>query len=157
MLPLLLTGIGVFATLFAKHTEKDISTALSAGVYFILSATAGPYAAYQPGFVNELKRHWWKFMIIGLFDFYSTYLKTLAFQYTSLSSNQVCPSIHTQVHMYMYTHTYILHTHTRISYTCTHICYVHMCMHTQPHIHSQHLYKYSMLIYIHNYINAESV
>lgn len=133
MLPLLLTGIGVFATLFAKHTEKDISTALSAGVYFILSATAGPYAAYQPGFVNKLKRHWWKFMIIGLFDFYSTYLKTLAFQYTSLSSNQVCPSIRTQVHMYMYTHTYILHTHTYIIHMHTHMLCTHVHAHTTTH------------------------
>ena len=86
LLSLSLTGIGVFVTLFASHTRRDVSTTFSAGIYFILSATAGPCVAYQPGFVDKLKRHWWKFMIIGLADFYSTYLQTLAFNYTSVSS-----------------------------------------------------------------------
>jgi len=89
MTSLTLTGVGVFATLFDNHTGKDISTTLSAGAYFILSATAGPYVAYKPGFVDKLKQHWWKFIIIGLSDFYSTYLQTLGFKYTSVASNQV--------------------------------------------------------------------
>ena len=84
---LTLTGLGVFATLFGDHTGKDISTTLSAGAYFILSVTAGPCVAYKAGFVDKLKQYWWKFFIIGLADFYSTYLQTLAFRYTSVSSN----------------------------------------------------------------------
>ena len=89
---LTLTGIGVFTTLFDDHTGEDISTTFSAGAYFILSATAGPYVAYQPDFVSKLKRHWWKFVIIGLADFYSIYLQTLAFGYTSISSNLLITS-----------------------------------------------------------------
>ena len=84
---LMLTGLGVFATIFGNHTGKDVSTTLSAGAYFILSATAGPCVAYKAGFVDKLKQYWWKFFIIGLADFYSTYLQTLAFQYTSVPSN----------------------------------------------------------------------
>lgn len=86
---LTLTGLGVFATLFDNLTGKDISTTLTAGAYFILSATAGIHMAYQPDFFDKLKQHWWKFMIIGLSDFYSTYLQTLAFSYTSVSSNML--------------------------------------------------------------------
>ena len=89
MTSLTLTGVGVFATLFDNHTGKDISTTLSARAYFIMSATAGPYVAYKPGFADKLKQHWWKFIIIGLSDFYSTYLQMLGFNYTSVASNQV--------------------------------------------------------------------
>ena len=81
--------MGVFATLFSNHTGKDISTTLSAGAYFILSLTAGPCVAYKPGFADMLKKYWWKFMIIALADFYSTYLQTLAYRYTSVSSNML--------------------------------------------------------------------
>ena len=87
MLSLIITGLGVFGTSFGDHTGKDVSTTLSAGAYFILSATAGPCVAYREGFVDKLKQHWWKFFIIGLSDFYSTYLRTLALRYTSVSSN----------------------------------------------------------------------
>ena len=92
-LSLLLTGIGVFATLFASHTKRDVSTTLSAGIYLILTATAGPYVVFQPGFIGKLKQCWWKFLIIGFADFYSIYLQTLAFNYTSISSTQVNSSI----------------------------------------------------------------
>ena len=87
ILSLIITGLGVFGTLFGDHTGKDVSTTLSAGAYFILSGTAGPCVAYKEGFVDKLKQHWWKFLIIGLSDFYSTYLRTLALRYTSVSSN----------------------------------------------------------------------
>ena len=86
-LSIIITGMGVFATLFGDHTGKEVSTTMSAGAYFILSATAGPCVAYKAGFVDKLKQHWWKFLIIGLSDFYSTYLRTLALRYTSMSSN----------------------------------------------------------------------
>lgn len=89
MSSLMLTGLGVFTTLFDNHTGKDISTTLSAGAYFIFSATAGPYMACQPGFVDKLKQLWWKFLIIGISDFYSTYLQTLAYRYTSVPSNML--------------------------------------------------------------------
>ena len=84
---LTLTGVGVFTNLLDDQTGKDISTTLSAGVYFIFSATTGSYVAYQPGFVDKLRQYWWKFVIIGTADFYSIYLQTLAFDYTSVSSN----------------------------------------------------------------------
>ena len=84
---LALTGVGVFTSLFDDHTGKDISTTLSAGAYFIFSVTAGPYVTYQQGFVDKIKQYWWKFVIIGIADFYSIYLQTLAFDYTSVSSN----------------------------------------------------------------------
>ena len=84
---LMMTGLGVFATSFGNHTGKDVSTTLSAGAYFMLSATAGPCLAYKTGFVDKLKLYWWKFFIIASADFYSTYLQTLAFRYTSVSSN----------------------------------------------------------------------
>ena len=89
MLSLMLTALGVFTTLFDNHTGKDIATTLSAGAYFILSATAGPYVACQPGFVDKLKQLWWKFLIIGISDFYGTYLQTLAYSYTSVPSNML--------------------------------------------------------------------
>ena len=89
MTSMALTGLGVFATLLDDHTHKDISTTLTGGAYFMLSATVGLYVAYKPGFIEKLKQHWWKFVIIGLADFYSTYLQTLSFKYTSVSSNQV--------------------------------------------------------------------
>jgi len=87
---LTLTGTGVFATLLNDHTGKDISTALTAGAYFFLSATVLPYVAYQPGFMDKVKKHWWKFVILSLGDVYGTYLQTVAFKYTSVASNQVC-------------------------------------------------------------------
>ena len=89
VLPLFLTGIGIFATSFANHTERNVPTVLTAGIYFTLSTTAGPYVAYQSGFVDQLKQYWWKFVIIGLSHFYGTYLQMLAYSYISLSSNQV--------------------------------------------------------------------
>ena len=88
-LSLLLAGIGVFAALFANHSKRDVSTTLSAGIYLILTATAGPYVVFKPEFVGKLKQCWWKFLIIGFADFYSIYLQTLAFNYTSMSSTQV--------------------------------------------------------------------
>ena len=89
MTSLVLTGLGVLTTLFDNHTGKDISTTLSSGAYFILSATAGPYMACQPGFTDKLKKLWWKFLIIALSDFYSTYLQTLAYSYTSVPSDML--------------------------------------------------------------------
>ena len=86
---LMVTGLGVFTDLFDDHTGKDIPTTLTGGAYFILSATAGPYMACQPGFIDKLKQLWWKFVIIGLSDFYSSYLQTLAFKYTSIPSNML--------------------------------------------------------------------
>ena len=115
LLSLLVTGIGVFATLFVNHTERNVSTTLSAGVYYILCATVGPYVAYQWGFVEQLKQYWWKFMIIGFLDFYSTYFRTLALSYTSVSSNQVfklCPWIHMCI-LCPCAHKNDVHTHIR--------------------------------------------
>ena len=86
---MVITCLGVFTTLLDNHTHKDISTTLTGGAYFMLSATVGLYVAYKPGFIEKLKQHWWKFVIIGLADFYGTYLQTLSFKYTSVSSNQV--------------------------------------------------------------------
>jgi len=86
------TGLGVFSTLLYNHTGKDISSTLTAGAYYILSAIVGPYIACKPGFVDKIRQHWWKFIILGLADVYSTYLQTLGFKYTSVASNQV--SIH---------------------------------------------------------------
>ena len=86
---LIVTALGVFTDLFDDHTGKAIPTTLTGGVYFILSATAGPYMACQPGFIDKLKQLWWKFVIIGLSDFYNTYLQTLAFKYTSIPSNML--------------------------------------------------------------------
>ena len=85
-----LTGLGVFSTLIDKHTGKDIPSTLTAGAYYILSATVGPYIACKPGFVDKLKQHWWKFIVLGVADVYCTYLQTLGFKYTSVASNQVC-------------------------------------------------------------------
>ena len=87
---LTVTGLGVFATLLHDHTGKEVSSTLTAGAYYILSATVGPYIAYKPGFMDKIKQHWWKFIFLGLADVYGTYLQTLAFRYTSLASNQVC-------------------------------------------------------------------
>ena len=67
--------------LFDDHTGKDISTTLSAGAYFIFSATAGPYVAYQQGFVDKIKQYWWKFVIIGIADFYSKPWYSITLQY----------------------------------------------------------------------------
>ena len=86
---LLLTGIGVFAALLHDHTGKDVSSTLTAGAFFILSATVGPYIAYKPGFVDRIKQHWWKFIFLGVVDVYGTYLQNVAFKYTSVVSNQV--------------------------------------------------------------------
>ena len=98
MTSLALTGTGVFATLFDNPTGKDISTTLSARTYFILSATADSHVAYKPGFVDNLKQHWWKFIIIGLSDFYSTCLRTNARIQLYLSGKQ--PGDHNQ-HLYI--------------------------------------------------------
>jgi len=84
-----LTGVGVFATLLYDHTGRDISSTLTAGAYYVLSATILPYVAYKPGFVKKLKMHWWKFIFLGIGDVYGTYLQTLAFKYNSVASNQV--------------------------------------------------------------------
>ena len=86
---LTVTGLGVFTTLLNDHTGKDISSTLTAGAYYILSATVLPYVAYKPGFVDKIKKHWWKFIFLGMADVYGTYLQTLAFKYTSVASNQV--------------------------------------------------------------------
>ena len=79
VLSLVATGIGVFATLLHDLTGKDVSSTLTAGAFFILSATVGPYIACKPGFVDKIKQHWWKFIIVGLSDVCGTYLQTLAF------------------------------------------------------------------------------
>jgi len=89
-LSLMLTGIGVFATLLHHRTGKDVSSTLTAGAFFILSATVGPYIACKPGFVNNIKEHWWKFIIIGIVDVYGNYLHNVAYKYASVVSNQVC-------------------------------------------------------------------
>ncbi|XP_065907818.1 solute carrier family 35 member F1-like [Dysidea avara] len=87
------TGLGVFSTLLDNHTGKDISSTLTAGAYYILSATVGPYIACKPGFVDKIKQHLWKFIILGLADVYATYLQTLAFKYTSVASNQAITNV----------------------------------------------------------------
>ncbi|XP_065908540.1 solute carrier family 35 member F1-like [Dysidea avara] len=92
VLSVLLTGIGVFATLLHDHTGKDVSSTLTAGAFFILSATVGSYVAYKPGFVDKIKQHWWKFIFLGLADVYGTYLQNVAFKYISVVSNQVITS-----------------------------------------------------------------
>ncbi|XP_065906881.1 solute carrier family 35 member F2-like isoform X2 [Dysidea avara] len=66
---LTVTGLGVFTTLLNDHTVL-------------------PYVAYKPGFVDKIKKHWWKFIFLGMADVYGTYLQTLAFKYTSVASNQ---------------------------------------------------------------------
>ena len=84
----------MFATLFNKHTGKDISYTLTAGAYYILSATVGPYIACKPDFVDKIKQHWWKFIILGLADVYATNLQILDFKFTSVASNQVLYTCH---------------------------------------------------------------
>jgi len=46
-----------------------------------------PYVSYQPGFMDRVKKNWWKFVILGM---YGIYLQTIAFKYNSVASNQVC-------------------------------------------------------------------
>ena len=89
MLSLFWTGFGVFITLLDNHTGKDISTTLAAGVYFVLSATCGPYMALQRNFVAKLKSNWWKFIILGVADVQGAYLQNLSLKYTTVTSNMV--------------------------------------------------------------------
>lgn len=86
VLSLLWTGTGVFITLLDRHTRKDISTTLAAGIYFALSATCGPYMALQRNFVAKLKTNWWKFLILGVADVQGTYLQNLALKDTNITS-----------------------------------------------------------------------
>lgn len=117
LLSLLATGNGVFATLLGKHTGKDVSSTLTAGAYYILSATIGPYIACKTGFVDKIRQHWWKFLIIGLADVYGTYLQTLGYKYTSVASNEVHPYVCLANKRYSYSR--ILQFH----YTLLNFCY----------------------------------
>jgi len=86
---MLLTGYGVFTILLDNHTGHDISITLASGVYFVLSATCGPYMAFQKGFVRKLKSNWWKFLFLGVVDVEGLYLQNLAFKHTTITSNMV--------------------------------------------------------------------
>ena len=89
MLSLLWTGNGVFVALLDDHTGKDISTTLTAGVYFVLSLTCGPYMALQRNFLAKLKANWWKFLILGITDVQGSYLQNLALKDTTVTSSMV--------------------------------------------------------------------
>ncbi|XP_065908206.1 solute carrier family 35 member F2-like isoform X2 [Dysidea avara] len=88
VLSLLVTGLGVFATLLENHTGEDVSSTLTAGVFFILTACLGPYIACRPDFLKKLRHYWWKCTIVAIGDVYGTYLQTLGFKFTSVASNQ---------------------------------------------------------------------
>ena len=89
VLSLLVTGLGVFTTLLENHTGEDVSSTLTAGVFFLMSAFLGPYIACRPGFLKKLQHYWWKCTIVAIGDVYGTYLQTLGFKFTSVASNQV--------------------------------------------------------------------
>ncbi|XP_065907504.1 solute carrier family 35 member F2-like isoform X2 [Dysidea avara] len=84
----LVTGIGVFTTLLENHTGEDISSTLTAGVFFLMSAILSPYIACRPDFLKKLRRYWWKCTIVAIGDVCGTYLQTLGFKFTSVASNQ---------------------------------------------------------------------
>ena len=60
-------------------------------MYFLLALTFTPYlAAFQEDFDKTLRAHGWKYGLLALLDVEGNYCFVLAYQYTSLTSIQVC-------------------------------------------------------------------
>ena len=57
--------------------------------YFLLAFVFGIVLACKEGFLTNLWRQWWKYMILGLIDAEANYLVVLAYKYTSFTSIQV--------------------------------------------------------------------
>ena len=152
-LSIIITGMGVFATLFGKHTGKEVSTTMSAGAYFILSATAGPCVAYKAGFVDKLKQHWWKFLIIGLSDFYSTYLRTLALSLIHFHVKQFFG--HNWIVYIFCHHSVPVHDKNKIQTDSLHFCYHQYCRHSRSGL--ARFGEYCKFRYIATYVLSLSI
>ena len=64
-------------------------------MYFVLALTFTPYlAAFQEDFEKTLRVHGWKYGLLALLDVEGNYCFALAYQYTSLTSIQVCVHVH---------------------------------------------------------------
>ena len=91
LLALLLSGTGVFSQLLESDYSINTPTSQVFFMYFLLALTFMPYlAAFQEDFDKTLRVHGWKYGLLALLDVEGNYCFVLAYQYTSLTSIQVC-------------------------------------------------------------------
>ena len=91
LLALLLSGTGVFSQLLEHNYAINTPTTQVFFMYFLLALTFTPYlAAFQEDFGKTLQAHGWKYGLLALLDVEGNYCFVLAYQYTSLTSIQVC-------------------------------------------------------------------
>ena len=91
VLGLLLSGSGVFSQLLKENYFINTPSTQVFFMYFLLAITFTPYlAAFQDNFDKILRDHWWKYGLLAILDVEGNYCFVLAYQYTSLTSIQVC-------------------------------------------------------------------
>ena len=91
VLALLLSGSGVFSQLLEENYSINTPSTQVFFMYFLLAITFTPYlAAFQDNFDKLLRDHWWKYGLLAILDVEGNYCFVLAYQYTSLTSIQVC-------------------------------------------------------------------
>lgn len=99
LLALLLSSTGVFSQLLEQNYGIDTPTTQVFFMYFLLAMTFTPYlAAFRQDFEKTLQAHGWKYGLLALLDVEGNYCFVLAYQYTSLTSIQVCTYVHCTVY-----------------------------------------------------------
>lgn len=85
----MLSATGTAAT--ALSTIHGISTPCFNAflMYVLLASTFGIYTVTRKEFTPIIKLHWWKYLLVALFDVEANYLLTKAYSYATLTSVQV--------------------------------------------------------------------
>lgn len=74
-----------------SNTSDYISSSCFLGfiVYFILALIFVPVLIYKGIFIDTIEKHWWKYIIISIFEFEGTFCIVLAYKWASYTVLQV--------------------------------------------------------------------